>query len=325
MPQYVNTHQNGPTGGLTSPRQQSQAHQSQSQASPVLPSQSASYPPQNLPPQAGYPVHQMGYPPQQQYGMPPPMAGQQYAMSTSQAAAMATAAASGQAYYQMQDPGFGASPRVAGQPGNNKVPNGSPRQAGNPMGVSQSLPSNVHMRSGSMSQRPNPQLNSPGMQPPQMMSQPRVSVPPSMPGQQHQASPEVAANPVEESPLYVNAKQFHRILKRRVARQKLEEQLRLTHKQRKPYLHESRHNHAMRRPRGPGGRFLTAEEVAMVDQGFPLSDVLKKTEAAKAAAGGAKRKGSVIGEGDAKKAKKEVSPVADEPEDEDEVEDDDEG
>lgn len=71
----------------------------------------------------------------------------------------------------------------------------------------------------------------------------------------------------EESPLYVNAKQFHRILKRRVARQRLEEQLRLTSKGRKPYLHESRHNHAMRRPRGPGGRFLTADEVAAMEKG----------------------------------------------------------
>lgn len=77
-------------------------------------------------------------------------------------------------------------------------------------------------------------------------------------------APEMA--PAEESPLYVNAKQFHRILKRRTARQRLEEALRLSSKGRKPYLHESRHNHAMRRPRGPGGRFLTSEEIAAMDK-----------------------------------------------------------
>jgi hypothetical protein len=123
----------------------------------------------------------------------------------------------------------------------------------------------------------------------------------------------------EDEPLYVNPKQYRRILKRREVRARMDEKRRRTeeairtgkldikklpkgrdvakvteeddkkvrngrnyrhshtargvpdffsllvlHKQ--SYQHESRHKHAMRRPRGPGGRFLTAEEIRARDE-----------------------------------------------------------
>ncbi|PSR82207.1 CCAAT-binding transcription factor subunit B [Coniella lustricola] len=211
------------------------------QQSPVLPSQQGTTPTQN------HAMYQPGY------GMPQSM---QYSVPGIQAAAMAaTAAASGSGYaYPMSDANIPqTSPRMGVKGEKTRDPR-SPQQMNN------------------MPQRRVSQVTSPGISNQQANmnhAAGRGAVAPPMPQtqtMQHPPSPEMPQGGQEESPLYVNAKQFHRILKRRVARQRLEEALRLTSKGRKPYLHESRHNHAMRRPRGPGGRFLTAEEVAEIER-----------------------------------------------------------
>ncbi|KAG0648168.1 Transcriptional activator HAP2 [Hyphodiscus hymeniophilus] len=293
--------------GITSPSQQP-LHSIHPQASPVLTSQPQSG--QNH----GHGVQQMNYP--QAYPQP----GMHYGMAgiTPQAAAMAaTAAASGQGGYPYNLPDSGlpqTSPRLQqGVAVKKERGPRSPQQMNNQISQGRRMSQQV----------PSPAVTS--TQPLMNHGAPRPAVPP-MPTNQHPQSPELVSGAVEESPLYVNAKQFHRILKRRVARQRLEEALRLTSKGRKPYLHESRHNHAMRRPRGPGGRFLTADEVAEIERtkgdgedGDKLSETPAKGISGGAGGSGTKRKADTDNSTPSKKVKTNARSSAEE----DDVEDDD--
>ncbi|UPK98586.1 hypothetical protein LCI18_009521 [Fusarium solani-melongenae] len=295
-PGYANS---GAANNITSPTNNINQHTVQT--SPIIPQQQHQAQPQG---------HNMYQP---QYGVPQQGMQQVYGMPGIQAAAMAaTAAASGSNYgYMPSDP---------------NMPQSSPRMGG----ATAKKDNRQSPRMNNMTQIPArrmSQVTSPGVPNASTMmshagARPGVA-PPQMPAaqMQHPQSPEMpAGGGVEESPLYVNAKQFHRILKRRVARQKLEEQLRLTSKGRKPYLHESRHNHAMRRPRGPGGRFLTAEEVAAMERDAGKGDGKADDSAAgdkASGSAGTKRKSAADSSSTNKRAKTDTaSPGDDEDEDE---------
>lgn len=114
-----------------------------------------------------------------------------------------------------------------------------------------------------------------GSQLPPMIRMPRLPNPPTATTPQSQPPySEDTSRPPDQPPLYVNAKQFKRILKRRDARQIFQEKYKCAPKgtqgKPRPYMHESRHRHAMTRPRGPGGRYLPKEQIRQTRTGSKL-------------------------------------------------------
>ncbi|KAL8162055.1 hypothetical protein V2J09_013544 [Rumex salicifolius] len=81
----------------------------------------------------------------------------------------------------------------------------------------------------------------------------------------------------DDGTMYVNPKQYHGILRRRESRAK--EALKAKPRPiNKPYRHESRHRHAMRRPRGAGGRFLNSKELQTLKDSPTTTNKMSSTK-----------------------------------------------
>lgn len=81
--------------------------------------------------------------------------------------------------------------------------------------------------------------------------------------------------------IYINGKQYHRIMKRREVRKKINESIQ-TNKNKfdknKKYHHESRHRHAMNRERGKGGRFVSKKKLEIDNKNKNDSNEDKENE-----------------------------------------------
>ncbi|KAG2243561.1 hypothetical protein Bca52824_094600 [Brassica carinata] len=73
----------------------------------------------------------------------------------------------------------------------------------------------------------------------------------------------------EDGTIYVNSKQYHGIIRRRQSRAKAVLKNKMSNCRKQPYMHHSRHLHAMRRPRGSGGRFLNTKKADAALQSKP--------------------------------------------------------